>query len=103
MVWGIQERGEGEVAAADGREHVAVAALGGREGREGVVLGLHDEAEQGRRVELAEAAAEGGGGGHRAAPRAAGEGGADEREGGEAEEDLEQEVLAEGVDSGGAR
>ena len=101
---GLQEGSEEEVSAADGREHVAVAALGGREGREGVVLGLHDEAEQGRRVELAEAAAEGGGGGHRAAPRTAGEGGADERrKGGEAEEDLEQEVLAEGVDSGGAR
>ena len=47
-------------------------------------------------MEGAEAAAERRGGGHRAAPRAAGEGGADERgEGGEAEEDLQQEVLPE--------
>ncbi|RCV24809.1 hypothetical protein SETIT_5G116000v2 [Setaria italica] len=58
--------------------------------------------EEGRAVELAEAAAEGRGRGHRVAPLAAGECGADERrEGGEAEEDLEQEVLAEGVDGGG--
>ena len=47
-------------------------------------------------MEGAEAAAERRGGGHRAAPRAAGEGGVDERgEGGEAEEDLQQEVLPE--------
>ena len=76
---GIQELSEGEVAAAYGREHVAVLWLGGREGREGVALGLRDETEEGRPVELAKAAAESRGGGHRAAPRAAGEGGADER------------------------
>ena len=76
---GIQERSEGEVAAANGREHVAVPVLGGREGREGVALGLRDETEEGRPVELAKAAAKSRGGGHRAAPRAAGEGGADER------------------------
>jgi len=47
-------------------------------------------------VERAEAAAEGCGGGDRAAPRPAGEGGADERgEGREAEEDLQHEVVAE--------
>ena len=78
----------------------------GGEGREHRVLdgagGLEEEAEEGRRVELPEAAAEGRGGGHRAPPRPAGEGGADERrEGGEAEEDLEQDVVGEGVDGAG--
>lgn len=63
---------------------------------------LEEEAEEGRPVELPEAAAEGRGGDHRAAPSPAGEGGADERrEGREAEEDLEQEVVREGVDGGG--
>ena len=93
---GLQEGSEEEVSAADGREHVPVAAVGGDEGREGIAVGILEDPEEGRRVELAEAAAEGRGGGHRAAPRAAGEGGADERgEGGEAEEDLQQEVLPE--------
>lgn len=54
---GIQELSEGEVATANGREHVAVPVLGGREGREGVALGLRDETEDGRPVELAKAAA----------------------------------------------
>ena len=65
--------------------------------------GLEEEAEEGCRVELPEAAAEVRRGDHRAAPRPAGERGADERrEGGEAEEDPEQEVVREGVDGGGA-
>jgi len=80
---GIQERSEGEaeaeVATANGREHVAVPVLGGREGRDGVALGLRDETEEGRPVELAKAAAKSRGGGHRTAPRAAGEGGVEER------------------------
>ena len=55
-------------------------------------------------MELAKAAAEGVGGGHPSVPRTVGEGGMDERrEEGEVEEDLEQEVLAKRVDSGGAR
>ena len=99
---GLQEGSEEEVSAADGREHVPVAAVGGDEGREGIAVGILEDPEEGRRVELAEAAAEGRGGGHRAAPRPACEGGADERrEGGEAEEDGEEEVLAEGFDGGG--
>jgi len=99
-----------EVAAAEGDGQVPFAAPGwdeGGEGREGRVMDgagrLEEEAEEGRRVELPEAAAEVRGGDHRAAPRPAGERGADERrEGGEAEEDPEQEVVREGVDGGGA-
>jgi len=107
----LLEGGEEEVAAPDGGGLVPVGAAGGDEGGEGGERGLLDgaggveeEAQEGRRVKLAEAAAEGRGGGHRAAPPAAGEGGADERgEAWEAEEDLEQDVLAEGSDgSGGA-
>jgi hypothetical protein len=68
---------------------------------EAMAAGVAEDAEEGRRVEVPEAAAEGRGGGHRGAPRPAGERGADERgEGGEAEEDVQQEVLAEGVDGG---
>ena len=66
--------------------------------------GLEEEAEERRRMEGAEAAAERRGGGHRAAPRAAGVGGPDERgEGGEAHEDVEQDVEAEGGGGGRAR
>lgn len=99
-----------KIAATDGSGQVSVAAPGGDkggEGRQGRVLygagGLEEDTEEGRWVELAEAAAEGRGGCHRAAPRLAGEGGTDERgEGGEAEEDLEQKVFGERVDGGGA-
>lgn len=57
--------------------------------------------EEGRRVQGAEAATEGRGGGDRAAPQPAGEGGADKGgEGGEAEENLEQEILCQVVDGG---
>lgn len=98
VVVGVLEAGEEEVAAA-----VPVAgAPRGEEDREAVVaVGVAEGAEEGRRVEVPEAAAEGRGGGHRGALRPAGERGADERgEGGEAEEDVQQEVLAEGVDGG---
>lgn len=76
--FGIQEPGEGEVATANGGKHVAVAGLGGREAWEGIAA-LGNEAQEGRAVELAEAAAECMGGGHREAPRAAGVGGTGER------------------------
>lgn len=63
---------------------------------------IEEEAQEGRRVGRTEAVTEERGRGHRTVPCAAGEGGADDRgEGREAEEDLEQDVVAEGVDGGG--
>ena len=107
----LLEGGEEEVASSDGGGLVPIGAAGGDEGGEGgqcrVLDGarrVKEEPQEGRRVGLTEAAAEGRGGGHRAAPPAAGEGGSDESgKGGEAEEDLEQDVVCEGGNGGGAR
>jgi len=107
----LLEGGKEEVAATDGGGLVPVGAAGGDEGGEdgesrdlGGAGRVEEEAEQGRRVRLPEAAAEVPGGGHRAAPRAAGVGGPDKRgEGGEAHEDVEQDVEAEGGGGGRAR
>ena len=101
----VRKKSPPRTAAARSRSRRRAGTKEGKAGSAGswtALGGLEEEAEEGRRVELAEAAAEGRGGGHRAAPRPACEGGADERrEGGEAEEDGEEEVLAEGFDGGG--
>lgn len=71
--------GEEEVATANGGEPVPIEAAGRGEGGDGGAAGVEEEAEEGRRVEGAEAAAEGPAGGDRAAPREAGASGTDER------------------------
>jgi hypothetical protein len=81
----LLEGGEEEVASSDGGGLVPIGAAGWDEGGEGgqsrVLDGarrVEEEPQEGRRVDLTEAAAEGRGGGHRAAPPAAGEGGSGE-------------------------
>ena len=98
----VGQAGEEDVGAADGRGEIRVgAAADGREGGEVAAVGFEEESDERGRVERAEAAAEGRGGADGGEEGAAGERGADEAwERGEAEEDVEEEVVAEGVNGG---
>jgi hypothetical protein len=104
----IGETGKEDIEPAEGggvvRVGAAAAEAHGREGGRGGLVVDEECAEDGGRVEVAEAAAECGGRTDGAEESGAGESGADEgREGGEAEEHLAQEVVAEGEYGGRSR
>ncbi|PNT65934.1 hypothetical protein BRADI_3g04611v3, partial [Brachypodium distachyon] len=99
----VGEAGEEEIAAADESGELAVGAADGDEGRHGWAFVVEEDAEERRRVEGEEVAAEGRGRAHGADEGAAGEGGAGEgRERREAEEDLAEEIVGESEHGGGA-
>ena len=101
-VFVVGQAGEEDVGAAGGGGEVRVraAANGPERGHIGANVVEEDSQERGR-AEHGEAAAEGGGGADGGEEGAAGERGADEAwERGEAEEDVEEEVVAEGVNGG---
>jgi hypothetical protein len=98
----VRDAGEEHIGATEGRGVVGVrAAADGRKGRRLGAVVVEEEAKERRWVECAEAAAEGRGGSDGVQEGVAGDGGADEaRKGGETEEDLAEEVIAEGAYSG---
>jgi hypothetical protein len=97
----VGETGKEDIESAKGggvvRVGTAAAEPKGREGGHVRLYGKEERAEDRGRVEVAEAATEGGGGTDGAEESGAGESGADEAgEGGQTEEYLAQEVVAEG-------